>query len=923
LKSNQKLSSAILAVLSVHAAGSAHAAAAATDASAANSDAIADIVVTAQRRSESIQDVPITIQALTGDTLKELNISTADDFIKYLPNVSLATNGPGQGNIFMRGLALGSFGTQSSGTIGGFPNVAVYLDEQSGQLPSRNLDVYAADLERIEVLEGPQGTLFGGGAEAGVIRYITNKPKLNVTEGSAEASYGTTAHGDPNSSVNAVINLPLIQDTLAIRAVVYSDERGGYINNVPSTFTRSANDYGIYYAGYATGCSVGSPVNGACTAKGASPTKFGPPPNSPVANNYDLAANAINPVTYKGLRVGALWQINDDWNALVTQSYQAMQADGVFYEMPHGSDYGVNPSAPQVLPPLSVTTFSPSYDKDSFENTALTVNGKIGDFKLVYSGGYLSRSITQAQDYTNYARGVYADYYQCYGAYAGSPTCFSPVSSWQESETNTHQTHELRLSSPDDRRIRGLVGAFYEDYKITDDTEWLYKTVPTCTTGGSPDCFQDVQPVPGSVVANPNPRNDNVAFFEDTHRDIKQTAFFASVDVDLIPKVLVLTGGARHYDYSEDFGGTVVSSFGCFNYAATPTVGPCTNFKYSANISGYNLNSSFTGTKYRGNLTWHVTPDTMVYYTYSQGYRPGGFNRSTGFEAPDANGIPQYIKPLTVSPDSLINNEVGFKTQFLEHRLQIDGSIYDEKWSNVQTGIFNPQYFGNTTFGLNGPNYEVKGIELQITGKVTQALTLIASGSWNRSQQTTSPPLVDNNCANNPNRALLNAGSSNPVPVSPTCGQPITQLVEPNGQLGSVIDTFGAVGVPTAFSPPMQYNARARYDFVVGDYKSFWQVGMLHVGHEYNNSNTQPAINGDVLWPAGTPITTTTWRFEMPGYTTFDASIGTGKDNWTVQLFGTNITDVNASQFTSTSQFVKTEVPIRPRVLGLKLGMKF
>ena len=99
----------------------------------------------------------------------------------------------------MRGLSAG--GTiESRGSFGDFPNVAIYLDNQSVQLPALNLDVYAADLERIEILEGPQGTLFGAGAEAGVVRYITNKPKLNTTEGNVDAGYGVTAHGDPNTT---------------------------------------------------------------------------------------------------------------------------------------------------------------------------------------------------------------------------------------------------------------------------------------------------------------------------------------------------------------------------------------------------------------------------------------------------------------------------------------------------------------------------------------------------------------------------------------------------------------------------------------------------------------------------------------------------------------------------------------------------
>src|SRR6267154_635125 len=154
---------------------------------------ITEITVTAQRRSENAQDVPISMQAFTSETLKQLNVSTLDDYIKFLPNVTTANNGPGQNEVFMRGLSAGSQPSQGSASTGLWPNVAIYLDNQSGQLPNRNLDIYAADLNRIEVLEGPQGTLFGAGAEAGVIRYITNAPKIDVTEGNVKAGYGTTA----------------------------------------------------------------------------------------------------------------------------------------------------------------------------------------------------------------------------------------------------------------------------------------------------------------------------------------------------------------------------------------------------------------------------------------------------------------------------------------------------------------------------------------------------------------------------------------------------------------------------------------------------------------------------------------------------------------------------------------------------------
>lgn len=906
-----KISAAVAAILGASVAQTAVAAE-----EEAAGGGIQEVVVTAQRRAESIQNVPITIQALTSETLSQLNVATADDTIRYLPNVQLSTNGPGQGNIFMRGLSVGSAGTQSSGTIGGFPNVAVYLDEQSGQLPSRNLDVYAVDLERIEILEGPQGTLFGGGAEAGVVRYITNKPKLNRTEGSAEASYGTTAHGDPNTAVHAVINLPILQDKVAVRGVIYSDRRGGYIDNVPSTFTRRDTDLGIYYANYATGCSVGAPVNGVC-GPGAKVTGYGVPPGSPVINNYNIARSAQNPVTYQGARVSALFQFTDDWSLLLGQTWQNMEADGVFYQTPKSSE-GV------ALKPLEATVFNPAYNKDKFSNTAWTLNGKLPwyDIRAVYTGGYMVRNVEQVNDYTNYTRGVYADYYQCYGPgggkfsagnqYAmykvGDPnlksTCFSPSAYWSEKERNTHQSHELRFSTPDDWRIRAIVGGFWEEYQIYDRTDWFYKTMPPCTGAEGPapsgtGCLTNVGPPPGSYVTDPSTRNANDAFFEDVRRGYKQTAEFASIDLDVIPKVLTVTGGARHYEYKIDEIGSVNTSFGCFEFGAPPC------YVYSTNITAENERATYSGTRARGNVTWHVLPDLMVYYTFSQGYRPGGFNRKGGTALPGTDGNPQYFKPLAYAPDTLTNNEVGWKTQWFENRLQFNGSYYQEKWKNVQTALFNPGVLGNLTFGTNGPDYKVKGFELQVTAVPLPGLSITGSGSWNNSEQTNSPFLIANNCGQNPK-----------IPASNNCGKPITQYVF-RGQVKPVTNTFGTTGTPTAYSPPLQWNLRARYDWKISNYAPFVQIGVTHTGHQFNQ--TANYINGDTI----PYINTTLLRYEMKGYSLWDMAIGVSKDNWTAQFYGQNMSNENASVFTSSAQFIKAEVPVRPRVMGLKVNVKF
>ena len=880
MKINHNVARAVAAILGSHAAGSVLAAAPA-DQSEASSGGIQEVVVTAQRRSENAQDVPIAIQAFSGEDLQKLNVTNFDDLVKYLPNVTASSQGPGTSLIFMRGLSAGTPSVQSSGSINGFPNVATYLDEQSGQLPGRNLDVYAADLERVEVLEGPQGTLFGAGAQAGVIRYITNKPKLNVTEGNVTGGYGTTAGGDPNTSLTAVLNLPLIADTLAVRGVVYDDRRGGYINNVPATFTRKPTDLGIHYANYPDGCGPNSPP------PGGPPCQV--PPTAAVINNGGLTGNAINPVTYQGVRVSALWRINDAWNALIAQSYQSMNAEGVFYQMPLSSDG-------QPLAPQSVTLFNPSFNKDRFENTALTVNGHVGPLSLVYAGSYLVRNVESVQDYTNYARGLYADYYQCHGAEPGNglptATCFSPRTTWNESLRNTHQSHELRLSTPDDWRLRGIAGLFWENLRLYDQLNWLYKTLPPCTATVQFGCLTQVGPIPGSDVNNPAPiRGENVAFFNDVKRGYTQRAAFASVDFDIVPKVLTITAGTRYYHFDNDERGAVVGSFGCYEAGPAPCLASATD------IGAENLRTTYKGFKSRANLTWHILPDVFAYYTWSQGFRPGAFNRSAACYIPDAVvGTPQYCSPLAYASDDLTNNEVGLKTEWLDHRLQLNAAGYQEDWKNVQVSFFDPGVLGNVGFNTNGPTYRIRGLELSGIWVITEGLTAQGSAAWNSSKQTNSPFLI----ANNP--ALL----TNPATAG-EFGKPITSILNPYGPPGSA--------APNA--PPLQFNLRLRYQWVLNAYNLYAQAGATHTAHSFTQSGSNPELS------AGTAISTTLLRFENPAYTTYDASVGVNKEVWWAELHCENLTNVLASTFTSTSQFALQQTILRPRVIGVNIGYRF
>jgi len=793
------------------------------DPAQAGGNQLEEVVVTATRRAENLQDVPIAITALTGATLSQLNVQTLDDFVKYLPNVSTAGVGPGQSEIYMRGLSTTHQSNQVAGGTGAFPNVAVYLDDQSAQLPGRNLDIYAADLERIEVLEGPQGTLYGAGAQAGAVRYITNKPKLDVTEGGATASYSTTAHGDPSSEVQAVVNLPLIPETLALRAVIYDDSRGGYIHNIPGTFTRSPADAGIvqYFNGVV-------------------------PANSVSLSNNNLVGNAINPVVYQGARLSALYRFNDDWNGTLQQSYQSMEADGVF---------AYNPA----LGDLNVQQYNPDTDKDKFEDTAWTLNGRVGAVKVVYTGGYLVRNVDEVSDYTAYSRGPFAAYYQCNGPQftpGATAACYSPSATWHNVERNTHQSHELRLSTPDDARLRAIAGVFWEDYKIETSQNFLY--------GDTEAGFAPFGPVPGIPAFDPSIRPAGTVFFSDITRGYTQKAAFGELAFDVIPKSLTLTVGTRFFHFDNFDRGQSDSAYGCRN--VNPCVPPAGIFQ------PFNESQANSGHKSKVNLSWKPIDGVLLYGTYSEGFRPGGFNQGVGLLPPTSPLYGKFTVPSFYDSDDLKNYELGWKTLWFNRRLQLNGAIYDEEWSNVQLQIYDPALYGNAGFTVNGPHYRVRGIEGDVVFRVTEQLTVYSSFAWNRSQQVNEPSLI---------------GNAGVISLFPTRG----------------------IGSPLANAPPFQGNIRARYEVPFNDYTFHLQAAAQHTDHSYADVITQGALQPP--------------DYELAPYTTYDAAAGVAKDAWEVEFYGQNLTDTRAQLFISSGSYVPLTTINRPRVMGLRFSYKF
>jgi outer membrane receptor protein involved in Fe transport len=433
----------------------------------ADQSVIEEVVVTATKRSASMQDIPIAVQAMTENTLKEQNITSFEDYVKYLPSVSSGGRGPGQNEIYIRGAAVDAINITVAESQGSAPNVALYLDEQPVTAGGRNLDVYVTDMERIEVLPGPQGTLYGASSQAGTVRLITNKPVIDEFAASLSAGVSSTSGGEPSDKVEAMINIPVIEGKLAVRAAVYSDNKGGYIDNIEGTFTASSA-LNPKYPGSSVTFDEGH-VFGNGTVVGAGGVTI--PVTYATATSSGLVEDDFNDVSYQGVRLGAKYLINDEWSGLVQFTQQSLKTQGVF-------DYD------EALGDLKVSRFTEDSLEDEFNQFAWTIEGRAGALDLLYTGAYLDREVSQRLDYTGYSNiGAFIPGYQCeyltgtgyhgldvgQANYSWDPTlsgntgvieCGNPANNFNAENENTRMTHEVRVSTDPDNALRFTGGVF-------------------------------------------------------------------------------------------------------------------------------------------------------------------------------------------------------------------------------------------------------------------------------------------------------------------------------------------------------------------------------------------------------------------------------------------------------------------------------
>ena len=421
---------------------------------------IEEVVVTATKRESSTQDIPVAVAVLDEKSMSELGVTNFEDYMLQLPGVTAGGSGPGQNTIYIRGVASSTPALTTSGVAGLAPNVALYLDEQPLSQPGRNLDVYAADLSRVEVLAGPQGTLFGASSQAGTVRLITNKPDPSYSGGKIKLGTAFTKDGDMSSNVEAVFNTP-VNDSLTIRGVVYHDNQGGYVDNVRGTQNlRESGRFRTAETVRLNGLAVGSRAGIQADSDLSGVTFID-------ADNSAIAEENFNDVTYSGGRITGSWESESGWKFTLAHTYQKIEADGVFFSDPSLDDYEIQ-----------------RYEEDELDetlhNTNWTIEGRLGGLDVIYTGAYTDRETDQIVDYTDYMFvGDYLPYYVCDGSVtypSGAPagTCNSPalfVDSLTETEISTH---ELRFATDADKRVSATFGLFYSDLELRELNDFTY-----------------------------------------------------------------------------------------------------------------------------------------------------------------------------------------------------------------------------------------------------------------------------------------------------------------------------------------------------------------------------------------------------------------------------------------------------------------
>ncbi|MEP7243240.1 MAG: TonB-dependent receptor [Gammaproteobacteria bacterium] len=739
-----------------------------------SADSLEEVVVTADKRGEtSTQSVPIAIQAISGATLEKTGAVEFADYAATVPSLSYADLGPGDKKYVIRGIT-----STGPATVGVYYDEAVITASNANDGGGRQPDIRLFDLDRIEVLKGPQGTLYGASSMSGTIRYITRKPDLEKLGGYVEAEGSDTEKGNTNWGVNGALNLPIVEGKLALRVTGWDVDNSGYIDN----------------------------------------------PRIPAG-----AIKDINNDVTKGGRATLRWQALDNLNILATATYQTLKANGSSRYTPEGT---------LSFPPPSVGPIPgfPSIPGGDLVNTDLTRDPwdeKINIFGLTaeYTAPY--GTITATSNY--FKRDI---------AYAfdSSPILFFfgvpiPGITLQPQDRQIVSS-ELRYSSKLDGPVNFVVGAFSQNEK----NHFEVNVLTIDAFGNAVGSFSRLDADDALQHAD-----GNTFFGRTDNNTIDQYAAFGEVTYTITDKLSVL-GGVRYFHSKQDSSQETLHPFGGFG--PNIPVGVQTN------------SATASKTTFKANVSYKLTDDSLLYATFSEGFRIGGTNAA---DLPFASGIPPAY-----DPDSLKNYEIGAKSEFLDHKLRLNAAVYRIDWSDIQVQAIDTT--GAFPFTTNAGTAQVNGFEIEANAILAPGLQLDFGGSYTDATLTADQPLIPNN---------------------------------PN--LGKDGDRLPKV-------PKVQLAAALTYTMpVMGDAELAFRADVSHRG----SSNTQFNSSAANTFPLG-------FNVPLDSYELVNLRATYTKDQWVASLFAKNVFDERAQvDAIASDQDPLARITVRPRTIGVSIKRTF
>lgn len=606
-----------------------------------------EVVITARKREENLQDVPLSVDVFTSQDIQKLGITQFEDYAEKVPSISFISVGPGTQLFFMRGVSDGSNPDYSNTSATGF-----FLDDASLSWQGVQPDLHLYDMERIEVLNGPQGTTFGAGSMAGAVRYITNKPDEKAFSAGADFNGGKIQGGQSNWTYEGFVNFPLIEDVLALRFSAFSDSHGGFINN--KLVTRQ-------WA------------------------------NGTVSDNSAWARDNYNREHVEGGRIALRGVLNEGWSATLTYSYQRLSSLGAWDE--DLTNYG----------PRTVARFGP--EAHHFEDKIMDfhLDGDVGIADLVFASTYWSLPTRQLNEYSEYMRNYRDGAQQSFACLddpvhgSGYAGCNVPTLNYSYHSNPERWSDEIRLVSKPGGRFHWLAGLYWE--KTRDKDSGSQFTMPGLQTEGS--AFQYYTALYGTTVSSLPP---NIWYSYKTRSDYLQTTEFADISFDVLDR-LTVEAGVVHFH--SDFH--YYSPFGQFAYAPTaPSDSPGSSHKWNSKFGvNYKItdhamvyanfaqgfrdggsNSGYPQSCYDHGVPHSYVPDTLN--NYEIGWKTTSLRGRLQFNGAayrmDWKDLQTIIYDIDICAPSSFNANVG-QARINGVESNVDFKL-DENWSFQASGTY-------------------------------------------------------------------------------------------------------------------------------------------------------------------------------------------------------------------------------------------